>query len=149
MDITFSCIRSKEIVNIYDGKRLGHITDLVFDKHSGRVLGLIVPEPKKMFKKAEDIFIPLELLKKIGDDVILVRLEPREEHYQTTKNDKVKQNETKSVYKYQVGCDCEERGSVAKLERETINMGKEADYSNSQRQEKSYARYKRVPKKVP
>ena len=79
MDLTFNTLRSKEIINIYDGKRLGRITDVSFDNRSGRVLGFVVPGIKKVFKKAEDLFIPLELVKKIGDDVILVRLAPIEE----------------------------------------------------------------------
>lgn len=79
MDITFNTLRSKEVVNLYDGKRLGRIIDVSFDGGSGKVLGFIVPGIKKVFKKTEDIFIPLELVKKIGDDVILVRLAPMEE----------------------------------------------------------------------
>ena len=82
MDLTFNLLRSKEIINIYDGKRLGRITDVSFDSASGRVLGFIVPGIKKVFKKSEDIFIPLELVRKIGDDVILVKLSPIEEPMQ-------------------------------------------------------------------
>ena len=74
MDITFSIIKSKEIINVFDGKRLGRAVDVVFNKEGGRVLGIVVPSPKKMFKKIEDIFIPLELIKRIGEDVILVKL---------------------------------------------------------------------------
>ncbi len=78
MEITFSNVRSKEIVNLYDGRRLGRAIDLVFDKESGQVLGLVVPSLKKLFKKNDDIFIPLANLKKIGEDVILVKLSPEE-----------------------------------------------------------------------
>lgn len=79
MEISFNEIRSREVVNIYDGKRLGHIIDLIFHKETGRILGVVVPGIKKAFRKAEDIFIPLEFIKKIGEDVILVRLAPIEE----------------------------------------------------------------------
>ncbi|MBR2909212.1 MAG: YlmC/YmxH family sporulation protein [Clostridia bacterium] len=79
MEINFSFLRTKEIINIYDGKRLGRIIDVSFDKESGKVLGFIVPGIKKVFKKSGDIFIPLELIKKIGDDVILVKLCPIDE----------------------------------------------------------------------
>ena len=78
MDITFSLVKSKEIVNVFDGKRLGRAIDVVFNRTGGKVLGIIVPTPKKMFKKSEDIFIPLELIKKIGEDVILVKLTGQE-----------------------------------------------------------------------
>ena len=79
MEITFSLLRSKEVINLFDGKRLGRMIDVSFEKESGKVLGFIVPAEKKLFKKQEDIFIPLELIKKIGDDVVLVKLSPDEE----------------------------------------------------------------------
>lgn len=85
MEITFSEARSKEIINLYDGKRLGRIVDVSFERETGRVLGFIVPGEKKLFKKSEDLFIPLELIKKIGEDVILVKLSPVEEE-RTSKN---------------------------------------------------------------
>lgn len=78
-EITFCEMREKEIVNLFDGKRLGRVLDLVFDSTTNTVLGVVVPGIKKLFsKKTDDIFIPLELIEKIGDDVILVRLEPVE-----------------------------------------------------------------------
>ncbi|MBQ3158083.1 MAG: YlmC/YmxH family sporulation protein [Clostridia bacterium] len=79
MEINFSFLRTKEVINIYDGKRLGRIIDVSFEKETGRVLGVVVPAIKKVFKKSEDIFIPLELIKKIGEDVILVKLSPIDE----------------------------------------------------------------------
>lgn len=78
MDITFTIIKSKEIINVFDGRRLGRAIDVVFDKDGGRVLGIIVPAPKRAFRRSEDIFIPLELIKKIGEDVILVKLTGQE-----------------------------------------------------------------------
>ena len=76
-EITFCEMREKEIVNLYDGKRLGRVLDLVFDQNSNTVLGIVVPAIRKLFsRKGDDIFIPLNLIEKIGDDVILVRLEP-------------------------------------------------------------------------
>lgn len=79
MEISFSLLRSKEVINLFDGKRLGHIVDLVLDKESGKVLGFVVPGQKKLFRKADDLFIPLEEVKKLGEDVILVKLTPYEE----------------------------------------------------------------------
>ena len=138
MEITFSCLRSKEIVNIYDGKRLGHINDLVFDKQSGRVLGLIVPEPKKMFKKAEDIFIPLELLKKIGDDVILVRLEPTVSPPFRQKEERQKP----ALFKSQEYTNINYSPSRGIEQSEFIKARQSASET------KQYARYKRTPKKL-
>lgn len=78
MEISFSLLRSKEIVNIFDGKRLGRAVDIIFEKETTKILGIIVPSEKKFFKKQEDIFVPIELIKKIGEDVILVKLAPDE-----------------------------------------------------------------------
>ena len=87
MELSFNEIRSREVVNIYDGKRLGRIIDITFEKETGRILGVVVPAIKKAFKKAEDIFIPLELIKKIGEDVILVKLSPIEEQPKAKKEE--------------------------------------------------------------
>lgn len=75
MDISFNELRSKEIINLNDGSRMGRIIDLIFSNETGCVLGLVVPGEKKLFKKSEDLFIPLEKVRRIGDDVILVRVD--------------------------------------------------------------------------
>ena len=46
MEATFLELRCKEVVNILDGRRLGHIIDMVFELGSARVLGFIVPGEK-------------------------------------------------------------------------------------------------------
>lgn len=74
MEVSFSDLKEKEIINIYDGKKLGHIVDILFDHATGSIQGIVVPGERKLFKKGDDIFIPLGRLKKIGDDVILVTL---------------------------------------------------------------------------
>jgi len=73
--LTFCDIRSKEVVNVNDGRRLGRPSDMVFDCRA-RVKGIVVPPQKKSlsWKKDEDIFIPWNAIIKIGDDVILVNL---------------------------------------------------------------------------
>ena len=72
--IAFTDLKEKEIINVSDGKKLGHIIDFLFDIETGQVKGIIVPGERKIFRRAEDIFIPLERIKKIGGDVILVKL---------------------------------------------------------------------------
>ena len=76
MEITFEDIKNKEIINIFDGRKLGHASDLTFDKQTSRVLGISVPGEKRIFRKAEQIFIPIENIKKIGEDVCLVKIAP-------------------------------------------------------------------------
>lgn len=100
MDLTFNLLRSKEIINIYDGKRLGRITDVSFESSTGKLLGFVVPGIKKIFKKSEDIFIPLELVKKIGDDVILVKLSPIEEPVDRRKQTEEEIKNSKTYLRY-------------------------------------------------
>ena len=75
MEVSFSQLKEKEIVNVFDGKKLGRVVDVVFENSTGVVRGIIVPGERRFFRKNEDIFVPLEKLKKIGDDVILVSLQ--------------------------------------------------------------------------
>ena len=72
MDISFNDLRNKEIINLCDGSRMGHIIDLVFSTDNGKVTGIVAPGEKRLFKKSSEIFIPIEKMRRIGDDVILV-----------------------------------------------------------------------------
>ena len=78
-EVTFCELRCKQVVNVVDGKCLGHIIDIVFDLKCGRILGLVTPGWRRWFwfRPREDIFIPWRNVCKIGDDVILVELRPR------------------------------------------------------------------------
>ena len=75
--ITFSDLKSREVINISDGARLGCVSDLELELPSGRVLALVVPGESKWFGllKADDgLIIPIHRIKKFGEDVILVEL---------------------------------------------------------------------------
>lgn len=74
-----SDFRQKEVININDGKRLGVIIDMEFNLCEGRITAIVVPGTTKWFgflKGTDDIVIPWEKIKKIGDDVILVDINP-------------------------------------------------------------------------
>ncbi len=81
MDISFNDLRSKEIINLCDGSKMGHIVDLIFSSENGRVTGIVAPGEKKLFKKSEEIFVPIEKVRRIGDDVILIRYEINDLNY--------------------------------------------------------------------
>ena len=77
MESSFLEFRCKEVVNVVDGKRLGHIVDIVFELKTGNITGLVVPGDKNfwnVFKSGDQIFIPYSQICKIGDDTILVEL---------------------------------------------------------------------------
>lgn len=100
MEISFIEIREKEVVNIYDGKKLGHIIDIVFERETGKVQGVVVPGLKKFMRKTEDIFVPIENLKKIGEDVLLVKLAPIEAEKGQVAKTKAEQQELKTYMRY-------------------------------------------------
>ena len=74
MEMTFHELRSKEVINLLDGRRLGRICDLVFDMDSCCVIGFVVPLERHILRPRDDVFIPWREIQKIGDDVIFVRL---------------------------------------------------------------------------
>lgn len=75
LDLSYCELRSKELINSIDGKRLGRIVDLVFSAETGRIKGLIAPVNRRaFFSKAQDIFVPWCCVKKIGEDVIIVEI---------------------------------------------------------------------------
>ena len=71
--LTFTELRSKDIINSTDGKRLGRACDLVFDTVTGKIKGIISPYGKRScFVKGQDIFIPFKCIQKFGEDIVLV-----------------------------------------------------------------------------
>lgn len=73
-----SDFRQKEVINIRDGRRLGTIIDMEFNLHEGRITAIVVPGASRwlgLVKSEDDLVIPWEKIKKIGDDVILVDVE--------------------------------------------------------------------------
>jgi YlmC/YmxH family sporulation protein len=73
-----SDFRQKEVINIRDGRRLGVIIDMEFDLSQGRITAIIVPGSNRflgILKSDDDIVIPWNHIKKIGDDVILVDID--------------------------------------------------------------------------
>jgi YlmC/YmxH family sporulation protein len=76
--LSFADLRTKEVVNSIDGKRLGRIIDIVFGARDGLVLGIVVPPTRRniIFRNSEPMFISWEYLEKIGEDVLLVRIVP-------------------------------------------------------------------------
>ena len=69
--------KHKEVINITDGKRLGFVQDVCADLESGVITSIIVPGNNKLikiFSGNNDIVIPWEKIKCIGDDIILVEI---------------------------------------------------------------------------
>ncbi len=72
-ELSYCDLRRKEVINGCDGRRLGHIIDIVFTAETGKIRGIILPYSKKgFFQKSQDLFVPWACVQKIGEDVILV-----------------------------------------------------------------------------
>lgn len=80
-----SDLRLREIVNVFDGKRLGLVQDLDIDLEAGRIKGLLALGSQARFLgflgKDNDIYIAWEQVIRIGTDVILVELELPRDNY--------------------------------------------------------------------
>ena len=74
MEMSFSELRAKEVINTADGRKLGKICDMVFCYPENKILGFIVPGNRGFGSKKMDFFIDLKNIVKIGSDVVLVNV---------------------------------------------------------------------------
>lgn len=87
-----SDFQAKEVVNVENGKRLGHIGDLDVNLTTGKIEHLIIPGAGKMLGllgRENDVVIPWRNIVRIGDDVILVRF------YASSSSEEYKREEEK------------------------------------------------------
>ncbi|MEF7558597.1 YlmC/YmxH family sporulation protein [Bacillus thuringiensis] len=69
----------KDIINVSDGKRLGNIGDIEIDMDTGKIESIIIAKQTRtlgIFGKDIEIVIRWKEIVKIGEDVILVRVNP-------------------------------------------------------------------------
>ena len=69
--------KHKEVINITDGKRLGFVQDVNADLETGTITSIIVPGSTRLisfFSSSNDIIIPWQNIRCIGDDIILVEI---------------------------------------------------------------------------
>ncbi|NLG80785.1 MAG: YlmC/YmxH family sporulation protein [Firmicutes bacterium] len=75
MLVRISDLRTREVVNVVDGRRLGPICDMEIDLATGQVKAIMVPGPARLMGilgRYNDYVIPWERIRRIGLDVILV-----------------------------------------------------------------------------
>jgi YlmC/YmxH family sporulation protein len=73
-------LMGKEIVNIYNGARLGVVgeSDLAFDLDTGEIRSIIVPRKNSFFNfwlDRQHLIIPWEAVRKVGAEVIIIELD--------------------------------------------------------------------------
>ncbi|MBE6732065.1 MAG: YlmC/YmxH family sporulation protein [Ruminococcaceae bacterium] len=76
-------MREKEVISISDGTRIGFVSDIEIDTVTASLTALIVYGKPKLFGllgREEDVIVPWQNVKLIGDDTVLVdyRIEYKE-----------------------------------------------------------------------
>lgn len=74
-------LKRMEVVNICDGKRLGFVGDIEFNKESGKIEFLIVPGPGcfcGFLGREKEFIIPFCDVCQFGDDIILVEIKEKD-----------------------------------------------------------------------
>ena len=78
--MSLSELRTKDVVNTLNGKRLGKVMDIEFSDHTGQVEALVIPGEFSVGNMLRGekcgIVIPWQRICRIGENVILVELEP-------------------------------------------------------------------------
>ena len=79
--IRFCDLKEKEVINICDCKKLGYVADLHLDICNGCIIDIIVPGPGRLcgiFGRDTEYIIPWRKIKQIGEDIILVEINPED-----------------------------------------------------------------------
>ena len=73
-------IREKEVINLCDGARLGYACDFEIDLCDAKLVSLILPAPSGFFgfPKGDAVVIPWCKVECVGEDTILVKIDPNE-----------------------------------------------------------------------
>lgn len=75
-------LKRMEVINVCDGKRLGFVGDIDFNKESGKIECLIVPGPGcfcGFLGREKEFTIPFDDICQFGDDIILVEVKDKDE----------------------------------------------------------------------
>jgi len=77
--VKVSDLRTREVINVADGRRLGPIKDIDINLEEGRINAIILPghgggRLMGILGREEEIVVPWQKIMKIGVDVILVDL---------------------------------------------------------------------------
>lgn len=73
MEVTYSSLKQKDVINLLDGRNLGKVCDITFSFPENNVLGFTVTGCKGFKFSKQEIFIPIRSVVKIGDDAVLVK----------------------------------------------------------------------------
>ena len=73
-------LKRHEVINVCDCSRLGFVGDLEFDPCTGQIKAIVVPGPGCIcgfLGREKEYVIPFGNICRIGDDIVLVKLEEK------------------------------------------------------------------------
>ena len=72
-------LKNKEVINIYDGRSIGFVSDIEVNIEKGTIEGIVIPSERGFFaffsKNEEDMLITWDKVRTVGDDEILVDMQ--------------------------------------------------------------------------
>jgi len=77
MQCRIADLRYKEVINSCSGMRLGYVSDVYINTVTGQLVSIVVPGSCSMlglFGREDDIVIPWECIRRIGEDLIIVEV---------------------------------------------------------------------------
>jgi YlmC/YmxH family sporulation protein len=80
LSMRLSELEGKEMINLFDGGRLGSIgeSDMIIEPESGEIESIIIPGRSSFFNfwsERQEMTVPWNTVKKIGSEVIVVDLD--------------------------------------------------------------------------
>lgn len=76
--VRFCTLKSREVINICNCKRLGYVTDVIVNICNGCIEAIILPGPGKvcgLLGYDSEYIIPYKCIAKIGEDIIFVEIQ--------------------------------------------------------------------------
>ena len=73
MNLKYSELREKDVIDVCGGRRVGYLCDLAFEADCGRITAIYVST--RIFGGGGSVCIPWEEIVCIGEDAILVKAE--------------------------------------------------------------------------
>lgn len=74
MEVNFTALKQKDVINLHDGKNMGRVCDLSFTFPENFVSGFTVTGCKGFKFSKQEVFIPVQQVVKIGKDAVLVKV---------------------------------------------------------------------------
>lgn len=75
--LPLSQLRQMEVIDISEGKRLGFISDIIFDDDLKQIEYIVIPPQSSVFsifRKKDELCVNWDCIKVIGIDIILVNM---------------------------------------------------------------------------